>query len=225
MTFGGAILFFDVYISARLLAFECAISCPISLWGLKLACFEFSEARLPRSRSFSDVAKAMGKQTWFRFQGFREGWNLLTAGLGFSLPWKIFQKAAMEVVDFSVDVCSGFLGHTYKRRIRGKNPSENPPAENKNSADARSPRNPPARPKNPPQNLPTNPSPKPSSTRGFFSDWEGLLLEASSEHGFWDNHWLLSGHGWGSHAEMHLQPLSCCWWEGQGLLHTLPDNT
>ena len=27
-----------------------------------------------------------------------------------------------------------------------------------------------------------------------------------------------------SHAEMHLQSLSCCWWEGQGLLRTLPDN-
>ena len=29
--FGGAILVFDVYISACLLAFECAISCPVSL--------------------------------------------------------------------------------------------------------------------------------------------------------------------------------------------------
>ena len=26
-------------------------------------------------------------------------------------------------------------------------------------------------------------------------------------------------------VEMHLQSLSCCWWEGQGLLRTLPDNT
>ena len=24
---------------------------------------------------------------------------------------------------------------------------------------------------------------------------------------------------------MHLQSLSCCWWEGQGLLCTLPDDT
>ena len=34
-----------------------------------------------------------------------------------------------------------------------------------------------------------------------------------------------SGHGRGSHAEMHLQSLSCCWWDGQGLLRTLPDNS
>ena len=34
-----------------------------------------------------------------------------------------------------------------------------------------------------------------------------------------------SGHGLGSHAEMHLQSRSCCWWEGHGLLRTLPDNT
>ena len=25
-------------------------------------------------------------------------------------------------------------------------------------------------------------------------------------------------------AEIHRQSLSCCWWEGQGLLHTLPRN-
>ena len=36
--------------------------------------------------------------------------------------------------------------------------------------------------------------------------------------GLWDTLWLPSGHGRGSHAEMHLQSLSCCWWEGQGLL-------
>ena len=47
-------------------------------------------------------------------------------------------------------------------------------------------------------------------TPGSF-DWKGLLLEASSEHGFWDTRWLPSGHGRGSHAEMHLQSLSCCW--------------
>ena len=40
--FGGAILVFDVYISACLLAFECAISCPVSLWGLKPACLGIS---------------------------------------------------------------------------------------------------------------------------------------------------------------------------------------
>ena len=61
-------------------------------------------------------------------------------------------------------------------------------------------------------------------TPGFF-DGEVLLSEASSEHGFWDTLWLPSGHGRGSHVEMHLQSLSCCWWDGQGLLRTLPDNT
>ena len=61
-------------------------------------------------------------------------------------------------------------------------------------------------------------------TPGFF-DGEGLLSEASSEHGFWDTLWLPSGLGRGSHVEMHLQSLSCCWWDGQGLLRTLPDNT
>ena len=60
-------------------------------------------------------------------------------------------------------------------------------------------------------------------TPGFF-DCEGLLLEASSEHGFYDALWLPSGHGRGSHAEMLLQSLSCSWWEGQGLLRTLPDK-
>ena len=35
---------------------------------------------------------------------------------------------------------------------------------------------------------------------------------------------LPSGHGGGSHAEMHLQSPIWCWWEGQGLLRTLPDN-
>ena len=40
-----------------------------------------------------------------------------------------------------------------------------------------------------------------------------------------DTLWLTTGHGRGSHAEMHLQTLSCCLWEGQGLLRILPDNT
>ena len=65
-----------------------------------------------------------------------------------------------------------------------------------------------------------------SSARRAFLDWqEGLLLEASSEHGFWDTLLLPSGHGRGSRAEMHLQSLRCCWWERQALLRTLPDNT
>ena len=58
-----------------------------------------------------------------------------------------------------------------------------------------------------------------SSARRAFLDWqEGLLLEASSEHGFWDTLWLPSAHGRGSHAEI-------CWWDGQALLRILPDNT
>ena len=39
-------------------------------------------------------------------------------------------------------------------------------------------------------------------------------------------HFLLpSGHGRGCLAEMHLRSLSCCWWQGQGLLRTLSDAT
>ena len=56
------------------------------------------------------------------------------------------------------------------KKIHRKKPPENPPAENKRSAGARRPRNPPARPKNPPQNLPTNPPAKPPSTRQVFFD-------------------------------------------------------
>ena len=63
----------------------------------------------------------------------------------------------------------------------------------------------------------SNPPVKPPSARRVFFDWEGLLLEASSEQRFWDTLWLPSRHGRGSHAEMHLQSLSCCWWEGHGL--------
>ena len=53
----------------------------------------------------------MGRQTWFQFQGRFQcwTWNLLTAGPRFSLLWKICQKTAMEVVDFAVDFCGGFL--------------------------------------------------------------------------------------------------------------------
>ena len=60
---------------------------------------------------------------------------------------------------------------------------------------------------------------------GFFDCEEGLLLKASSGHRFWDTLWRPSGHGRDSHAEMHLQSLCCCWWEGHALLRTLPDNT
>ena len=117
--------------------------------------------------------------------------------------------------------------NVFGRKIQKKNPPQNPPAENIESAGTRPPRNPPARPKNPPQNPPTNPPVKPPSTRRVFSiekdcSWRRFR---SSEHGFWDTLWLPSGHGQGSHVEMHLQFLSCCLWDGQGLLRTLPDNT
>ena len=51
-------------------------------------------------------------------------------------------------------------------------------------------------------------------TPGFFR-LRRLALGGVSEHGFWDTLWLPSWHGRGSQAEMHLQSLSCCWWEGQ----------
>ena len=165
----------------------------------------------------------MGRQTWLQFEeGFRcWSWNLLTAGLGFSLRWKICQKTAMEVVDF----CGGFFG----RKIQ----KENPPKKSAGKSASRKPKI--RRRTTPPKSAsqtqktaakPTNKSACQTSkcTSGFF-DWEGLLLEASSEHGFWDTFWLPSGHGQGSHVEMHLQSLSCCWWDGQSLLRTLPDNT
>ena len=87
---------------------------------------------------------------------------------GFQPTWKIFQKAAMEVVDFSVDFLD-FLVAKYKRKIHRKIRRKS--ASRKQKIRRRTtPRNPPARPKNPPQNLPTNPPVKPPSTHaGFFS--------------------------------------------------------
>ena len=118
-----------------------------------------------------------------------------------------------------------FLVAKCKRKIRRKNSPENPPAENKNL---------------PAHNLPEIHQPGPKIRRKsyqqirlsnlqvhaeLFFRLRKLLLEASSEHGFWDTLWLLSGHGRGSHTEMPLQSLSCCWLEGQGLLRSLPVNT
>ena len=125
----------------------------------------------------------------------------------------------MEAVDFAVDFCGGFFwSQKYKRKIRRKNPPENPPAESKKIRRAHNP------PKSASQARksaakPTNKSACQTSkyTTGFF-DGEVLLSEASSEHGLWDTLWLPSGHGQGSHVEMHLQSLSCCWWDGQDLL-------
>ena len=187
---------------------------------------KFPKERLPCCRSSLDVARKLGRQTWFQCQGGFQcwTWNFLTAGLGFSLLWKIFQKTAMEVVDFSVNFCSGFLVAKCKRKIGWKNPPENRQPKTKNP-----PAHDPPQIRQPAQKSaakPTNKSACQTSkyTPGFF-DRAGWLLEASSEHGFWDTLWLPSGHGQGSHVEMHLQSLSCCWWDGQGLLRTLPDDT
>ena len=100
--------------------------------------------------------------------------------------------------------------------------TKNPPAHDP-------PRNPPARPKNPPQNLPTNPPVNLQVHAGFFR-LRRLVLGGVFRAWILGNSlaaevWLPSGHGQGSHVEMHLQSLSCCWWDGQGLLCTLPDNT
>ena len=98
----------------------------------------------------------------------------------------------MDVVDFSVDFCGGVFG----RKMQKKNqPEIRQPKTKIRRRMTPPPRNPPARPKSPSQNLLTNPPVKPPSTRRVFFDWEGLLLEASSEHGFWDTLWLPSGHG------------------------------
>ena len=132
----------------------------------------FPEERLPCSRSSLDVARKWADKPDSNFrEGSSAGLGVCSRpGRGFSLRWKIFQKAAIEIVDSSVDFCGGFLVAKHKRKIRRKNPPENPPADNKNSAGARPPRNPPARPKNLPQNLSTNPPVKPPSTRRVFFD-------------------------------------------------------
>ena len=43
-------------------------------------------------------------------------------------------------------------------------------------------------------------------------------------HGFSDTLWLCSAHGRRSHAETHLQSLSCCWWGGTRLAAPFADN-
>ena len=97
--FGGAILFFDVHISACRLAFKCAISCPISLWGLKPACLGISRGAAAMLQEFLRRQK-MGRQTWFQFQGgFRcWTWNLLTASQSFKgfLRWIFWSQNTKE---------------------------------------------------------------------------------------------------------------------------------
>ena len=178
--------------------------------------------RLPRSRSSSDVAKPTGEQTWFRIQRRLE---FAHSRSGFQPTVENLPKGCHG----SGRCFGGCLQWISWSHIQKKNPPKK--SARKSASQKQKIRRRTIPPKSTSQaqkigrktyrqihlsNL--------QVTRGVFSDWEGLLLEASSEHGFWDNHWLLSGHGWGSHAEMHLQPLSCCWWEGQGLLHTLPES-
>ena len=72
----------------------------------------FFEERLPCSGSSLDRAKKKNSQpTRFRFKGGYQcwAWSWLTACLSLSLFSTVLQKAAMEVVDFSVDFCGGFL--------------------------------------------------------------------------------------------------------------------
>ena len=121
--------------------------------------------------------------------------------------------------------CGGFFGRKLQKKNRPKDPPENPPAENKKSASARPPE---IRQPGPKIRRKTCQQIRLSSLQahaGFFR-LRRIALGGASEHGFWDTLWLPSGHGRGSHAEMHLQSLCCCcWWDGQGLLRTLPNNT
>ena len=79
----------------------------------------FPEERLPCSRNSLNVAKNGQTNLVPISAGFQcLIWSLLTAGLGFSLRWKICQETAMEVVDFAVDFCGGFFGC----KMQKKNP-------------------------------------------------------------------------------------------------------
>ena len=101
--------------------------------ALSLLVLGSQEERLPCSSRSLDVTKNSWQTHLIQCQGGYQcwTWSLLTAGLGFSLRWKIFQKVAMEVVGFSVDFCGGFLVAKCKRKIRKKNPS----AKNNKSAE------------------------------------------------------------------------------------------
>ena len=224
--FGGAVLFFDVNISACLLAFECAISRPISLWGLNLRVLGFREEQLPCSRRSLDVAQKKSGQKpesnvrkgtsaelgvcslpvwvsayWGRSSKGRHGSGGLFGGF---LQWIFWSQNAEEKPVKKSTRNSTSRKHKIRRRTT--------PPKSANQAQKSAAK-------------PTNKSACQTSKCTVFFDWAGLLLEASSEHGFWDTLWLPSGHGRGSHAEMHLQSFGCCWWEGQGLLRTLPENT
>ena len=114
----------------------------------------------------------MGWHSWFQFQrGFQcWTWSLLAAGLGFSLLWKIFQNAAMEVVDFLVDFLRWITKEKSAKKSIGKSASwkqkirrRTPPPKSTSQAQKSAVK-------------PTNKSACQTSkyTLGFF-DWEGLL--------------------------------------------------
>ena len=165
----------------------------------------------------------MGRQIWFQFQRSSSAelgicWRpVLGSAYGGNSakrpPWKCW-------------ICSGFLrwifwSQKYKEKSAEKIRRK---IRNKKSASARPPRNPPARPK---IRHKTYQQIRLSNLQvhARFFRLRRIALGASSEDEFWDTVWLPSGHGRGSHVEMHLQSLSCCCWDGQGLLRTLPDNT
>ena len=93
-----------------------------------------------------------------------------------------------------------FWSQNAKEKSAEKNPPENPPAENKKSAGARPPRNPPAGPK---IRRKTCQQIRLSNfqVHAELFRFRRSLLEASSEHGFWESLWLPSGHGQGPHIE------------------------
>ena len=106
----------------------------------------------------------------------------------------------------------GFFGGFWVRKMQKKNPPKNsgkirqPKTKNPLAHDRPKIHQPgPTTHRKTYQQIPI----KPPNTRWFF-DLEGSLLEVSSEHGRWDTLCLPSGHGRGSHAEMHLQSLSWC---------------
>ena len=185
------------------------------LVGLE-ACLSWDFLRsgwLPNSRSSLDVAKN-GQTNLIPISRRVPVLNLEFAHcLGFSLLWKIFQKTAVELVDFSVDFCSGFLVAKHTKNAPNKNrrkirqpKTENPPAHE--SPEIRQP-GPNIRRKTYQQICLSNLQVHAGFLRlRRFALWR----RASSDHGFWDTLWVPSGHGRGSHVEMHLQSVSCCWW-------------